>query len=130
MSTIIDALDFVRNKKGLPVEAFFVDTNIVIDYKDPFGRTTGNKMLAQRNEELTEAVNRFKELGYKVYSTTSVAIEYYKHIQVGFYCLFTETQKLDLRDFKNRRDNDVNFITRWDSQIKAFKKVYNILLQH
>lgn len=123
MAIVIDALKLVRDKKGLPTEAFFVDTNIVIDYTDPFGQSLDLHSLARRNERITEALSYLKSRNNVAYGSVGVALEYYKHIQVGFYQVHTGA-KFNSDDFKQLRDNDIDFMNRWDGQMKAFKRVF------
>jgi hypothetical protein len=123
MAIILDALDIVRNKKRLPVEAFFVDTNVIINYEDPFSRTLDDIARARINEDLTEALQGLKGMGYDRFTTPSVALEYYKHIQVSYYQVFTNG-KFNIEDFKKRREEDIGFMAGWDLQIKTFKKLF------
>jgi len=125
MAIVIDALDLVRNKKRLPREAFFVDTNILVDFIDPFSRSTTDPRLAARNVELAEVIHPLKSWGSKSLSTASVALEYYKYIQVGFYKIETGKDRLDTEDFKRLRDGDLDFMTRWDHQLKVFKRLFS-----
>lgn len=122
MAIVIDAVQLVRDKKRLPKEAFFVDTNVVLDYVDPFSRSLELDSVARPNARVREVMSYLKS-HQRVYSTVGVALEYYKHIQVGFYQV--QTGKIfQADDFKMLRNNDVEFINRWDGQIKAFKKVF------
>lgn len=75
------------------------------------------------NEALKEIIPFLKSTEHTSYSTLSVAIEYYKHIQVNFYQIQTGA-KYDPRDFKKRRDEDVDFMNLWDSQVSAFNKLF------
>ncbi len=56
MALIIDALDTVKNKRRLPTEAFFVDTNIIINFKDPFGASYKDKNFQKINEDTTNVL--------------------------------------------------------------------------
>lgn len=123
MAVVIDAKSLLVEKKRLPTEAFFVDTNIIIDYADPFGDSTAKPSFEKRNILITEILHRIKSQ-YKSFSTITVAIEYYKHIQVNFYNLHTQEKKFDNEHFKELRREDVEFIERWDVQMKKFKRLF------
>lgn len=53
MAIVIDALSLVRTNKRLPTEAFFVDTNVVIAFADPFSRSIELR-YATLNAEITK----------------------------------------------------------------------------
>lgn len=106
------------------MEAFFVDTNIIIAFEDPFGRSIDNPSIAKRNEEISRIVLYLKSLTFKGYTTITVALEYYKHIQVGFFNVHTDREHFDSEQFKRLRDSDLDFMTRWDHQMKVFRKVF------
>lgn len=122
MAVVIDAIDVVKNKKRLPVEAFFVDTNVIIDYLDPFSRSLEDRKMAKRNETVREVVGLLRNTGVRGFSTITVALEYYKHLQVGFYRAFLPAAKFDPDDFKDRREKDPAFIQAWEGQLGVFKK--------
>jgi hypothetical protein len=124
MAIVIDGLTLLKDKRRLPTEAFFVDTNIIIAFEDPFGRSMDNPSIGKRNEEVSQIVLYLKSLGFKSYTTITVALEYYKHIQVGFFNIHTGRKQFDLEEFKRLRDGDLDFMTRWDHQIKVFRKVF------
>ncbi len=132
MLTVVDVERLVKDKKKLPCEAFFVDTNIIIDYKDPFGRSSFDFSLARRNATITEAIDKLKSAGVRPHSTITTAQEYYKHIQVGFYKLYVSKDieeslgtAFDPEDFKTKRDSDVDFMAQWDLQMTQFKKTFS-----
>lgn len=89
------------------MEAFFVDTNIIIAFEDPFGRSIDNPSIAKRNEEISRIVLYLKSLTFKGYTTITVALEYYKHIQVGFFNVHTDREHFDSEQFKRLRDSDL-----------------------
>jgi len=124
MAIVIDGLALLKDKRRLPTEAFFVDTNIVIAFKDPFGQSSIDLDVQRRNLQISEIILFLKSNGFKGYSTISVALEYYKYIQVSFFNLQTESQKFDSGRFKELRDNNAEFMIRWDHQISVFKKVF------
>ncbi|MBI3193655.1 MAG: hypothetical protein HYZ34_04190 [Ignavibacteriae bacterium] len=125
MAIVIDALKSVREKKRLPTEAFFVDTNIVIAYKDPFGRSLDSK-YATENEQVTEVVRRLKSFSLISFSTISVALEYFKHIQVGFFYKMHTGEKINYttEQFKKLRESNIEFMNGWDLQLKLFNKLF------
>lgn len=124
MAIVIDALKLVRDKKRLPTEAFFVDTNIVVAYLDPFSQSSFDTQLEKSNVELREIIPALKGSGVKPFSTLSIALEFYKYVQVTFYKIESGKDKFDLGDFKEHRDNDIDFMTRWDNQIKVFQRTF------
>lgn len=122
MAIVIDVLDLVGNKKRLPVEAFFVDANVVIDYADPFGRSLGVS-FSRQNKETTEAMHALKSQ-HKSLSLLASAMEYYKYIQVGYYRIITNSPKFDDLDFKYRRTSDASFSAGWTLQLKKFTRLF------
>lgn len=129
MPTVIDGDSLLKNVKRLPSEAFFVDTNVIIAYKDPFSASYKNPTLENSNKKVTELLNSLKT-DYKSYTTFSVALEYYKHIQVNSYKVFksriskNSTIQFDSDDFKNLKENDLNFLVVWELNLKGFKKTF------
>ncbi|MFA7361771.1 MAG: hypothetical protein WC139_12120 [Candidatus Kapaibacterium sp.] len=136
MPQVIDGDSLLKNIKGLPTEAFFVDTNIVIAYKDPFAAALKNPSLEKYNDKVSELLDKLKSEGFKAYSTLSVVLEYYKYIQVNFYKVYKssatgkETFSLDSEDFKKLKTNDSDFITKWKIYLESFKKPFkkNIII--
>jgi hypothetical protein len=124
MPQVIDAVELMLRKIKLPTEAFFVDTNIVITFKDPFSYSGIDSSQAKQNETVTQAIRSFKSTGTIPYSGLATTLEYYKYVQVGCYKLFTGKEKFDPKDFKHLRDNDINFMQIWDTQIKEFRRVF------
>lgn len=123
MAQVIDALDLVSNQKRLPTEAFFVDTNIIINYKDPFGSSYKDKRFEKLNEDTTEVLVHLKSL-YKAFTTLSVSQEYYKYIQINSYKLYKQTKEFKLQDFKKLRETDISFMNIWEKYLKQFKTVF------
>jgi hypothetical protein len=123
MALVIDALNLIAAKKRLPTEAFFVDTNVLLDYQDPFGRSLDTPRIRRSSEEITKVMQYLRSQGVKSRTISAVALEYYKHIQVGFYQVHTD-KKFDAEDFKKLRNNNIEFMDRWDSQISIFKKLF------
>ena len=124
MAIVIDALSIVENKKRLPCEAFFVDTNIIIDSKDLFGRSLDSAFVAQTNFEVNQTLHYLKSSHHTSYSTLSVAVEYYKHLQVGYYLTQTGEKYFKTAEFKKKREGDIAFFTGWDLHLKSFKKLF------
>lgn len=124
MTLVIDGLQLVRFKRRLPKEAFFVDTNVVIDSIDPFGRALEVPSVVKRNEKITEVLGKLKGQGFPYYTTIGVVAEYYKHIQIGFYLTETRKKIFDGTDFKRLRDSDVDFMDRWGFWMDEIKKTF------
>lgn len=124
MAIVIDGLKLVNSKKRLPKEAFFVDTNVVIGFKDPLGRTNDSPSLANRHAEVSSVVSYLKSSGTAVFATLGVVLEYYKNIQNGYYLARAQKEKFDNLDFKRRRDSDPDFMAGWDLQMKALKRTF------
>jgi hypothetical protein len=122
MATVIDALEIVQKNKKLPCEAFFVDTNIIVYYKDLFGESLTNVSIQPIVNDVSGTFPILKSK-YKSYCTLSVAIEFYKHIQINFYQKFLN-KRFDTEDFKKQRESNIAFFDGWDLQIKQFKKVF------
>ncbi len=123
MAKIIDAREILINK-SLPIEGFFVDTNIVINFKDPFQVSGELIHVAETNNLLREILPKFKTDGGKCFSTYSVALEYYKYIQVNYTKKFTGNANYSTKDYKSLRDNNPEFQSGWVIQLKAFDKVF------
>lgn len=123
MAIVIDGLKLVNLKKRLPKEAFFVDTNVVIDYVDPFGRSFEDDVRAARNRDVTQVIGSLKRTA-QAHSTIGVIAEYYKHIQVGFYRSDPDRKHFDPERFKELRDNDPDFMNRWDFWMEEIKKTF------
>ena len=124
MAIVIDGLKLVESKRRLPKEAFFVDTNVVIDFKDPFGRSNDDSRFRSRHQEISQVVSQLKASKIVALSSLGVLLEYYKYIQVGFYQARTGNTKFDLSDFKKLRGSDIGFMNSWDLQMKALKKTF------
>ncbi|NLT51952.1 MAG: hypothetical protein GXX85_13670 [Ignavibacteria bacterium] len=126
MPYVIDVKDVLDKRKKLPTEAFFVDTNIIIFFKDPFGLAGTKANLKETIETIQESIDYLKSIA-KTYSTLSVAQEYYKHIQhntVKFYKNKFEIDGSKASDFKSLRKNNPGFQEEWQLRIKDFKKIF------
>jgi hypothetical protein len=123
MPSVITPDDFILNKQSLSLEGFFVDTQIIIYYQDPFGKSAFEN-LKVRYEEVQASIHKLKSSSLKAYSTIPVLFEYYKHIQINSYMLYLEKSKFDDRDFKNQKKNNFDFALQWESQMKLFKKTF------
>ena len=122
MPVVIKPVSFLENKKSLSFEGFFVDTNIIISYQDPFGQSS---LKPDHYERIQESIHLLKSIGYKTFSTISVALEYYKHIQYNSYTLYFQKNKFDSRDFKLKKINHPVFSDTWSRQMKSFKKLFS-----
>lgn len=124
MPFVIDAKYYMQNKKKLPVEAFFVDTNVIIEFLDPFSRSASNSYYQKRNEELYNNLHYFRSIGYKNYSTVVSCIEYYKHIQWNMFRIRFPQEQYSTREFKRKLTIDNTFNPAWESQLKVFNKAF------
>ncbi len=124
MPIVIDGLQLVNSKRRLPKEAFFVDTNVVIDFIDPFGRSLESPSVAERNEKIAEVLGKLKGAEIPYYATLGVVAEYYKHIQNGFYLIETRKKLFNSTDFKKLRNSDVDFMDRWEGQMEELRRVF------
>lgn len=124
MTIVIDGLDLVNSKRRLPKEAFFVDTNVVIGFKDPFSHSSDAPSLQKRQEDISATIGYLKSFGIKAYATLGIVLEYYKNLQVGFYRVQPGKNDFDLADFKKMRKNDSNFKLGWELQMKSLRKVF------
>ncbi|MCU0427084.1 MAG: hypothetical protein MUF71_15810 [Candidatus Kapabacteria bacterium] len=131
---VIDAREFSPEASGkvkelcnhLGCKAFFADTNILIDFRDQFSRSLDSAEIKRRVETIERAVNALKGSGIVAYSTLSTAIEYYKHIQHGFFRSYNQKDipfKTDY--FKELRQNDPDFAHGWNLQIKRFTETFD-----
>lgn len=128
MSLVIDAEKLVKDKKELPTEAFFIDTNIIIDFKDPFGFSTTNNQVEKRTQLIQEILHDIRSrLQIDIYSTRSIALEYYKFIQNNTVRIYKDIKKqpeLDSQDLKDLRNSDPHFRAEWELRMKEFLKVF------
>ena len=121
MPFVLDINEIVKERKKLPIEAFFVDTNIIIYFKNPFGIV--NPALNQKIEESVLFLKQF----HKAYSALCVAQEYYKYIQnktIEFFKINTGKVNLSHQDLKILRKTDGSFGREWKLRIKDFKKTF------
>ncbi len=121
MPVVIEPELFLKNKESLKFEGFFVDTNIIISYQDPFSKSFLQPLFF---EETQESIHNLKSAGYKTYSMVSVALEYYKYIQYNSYTLYFRQKKFDTQDFKLKKNDDVVFSDTWSRHMKTFKKLF------
>jgi len=125
MAIVIDASDILAKNKSLPVEGFFIDTNILICYKDPFGASLNNVKQTKYNNSITQFLNRPKSSGVKGYSTLSVAIEFYKYIQIGYFYTQFPNDKFEAKKFKDLKEKDSDFRGGLQTYFNLFKKIFN-----
>jgi hypothetical protein len=121
MPVVIKPEQFLKNKKSLSFEGFFVDNNIIISFQDPFGRSSLQPLFF---EETQKSIHNLKAIGYKSVSIVSVALEYYKYIQYHSYTLYFQKYKFDPQDFKKKKNDDPIFSDTWAKQMKTFKKLF------
>lgn len=113
------------------MEAIFVDTQIIIFYKDPFGLSYNDSTMNLLNQNSTEVIEHLKSIGIKAYTTLMVASEYYKHLQVNSYRKYKtakghkEIDKFDSDDFKNLRDTNIDFMIQWNILMKQFIRIFS-----
>ena len=127
MPQVIDAKALVQNKKRLPTEAFFVDTNVVIAYADPFSRSLEPK-YRELYSHVAEVMHYIKSSGTHCFCTSTVVWEYYVYIQRGFFSIYNyNTGKIhfDSDAFKHQRDVDLKFRESWALHLKKFKKIFS-----
>jgi hypothetical protein len=123
MALVIDAIDLTNRKVKLPTEAFLVDTNIIIDFKDPFGISSVDPRYAITNAEIVQVVQYLKS-HHTCFTTISVMMEYYKHIQYNHYIREMIAQKFDANDFKIQRAKNANFKFGWELYLKDLKRLF------
>lgn len=130
MPKVINGTILAKDCRRLPTEAFFVDTNIIIKYKDPFGSSLNNPKEEKLNQGISDLLDRIKSAGKKSYTSLSVALEYFKYIQVTSYILYKKSRfdekniSWSLKDFKNLRKNGGEFKEYWESYLKVFKNTF------
>jgi hypothetical protein len=133
---VIDAREFSPEASGkvnvkelcnhLGCKAFFADTNVLIDFRDQFSRSLDSPEKKRGIEAIQRAVNALKGSGIVAYSTLSAAIEYYKHIQYGFFRSYSQEDIPFKTDrFKALRQNDPNFANGWNLHIKKFTETFD-----
>jgi len=120
MAKLITLDNILPPNSDYPLENIIVDTNIIIDYKDPFGR-----VVPQDNIKTVEEVNKLKS-HYKVNSTIVSGLEYYKYLYVNFYNIFIKThngyyEKYSSQEFKKQRRTNSDFASEWDLRLNQFK---------
>ncbi|MFA6977870.1 MAG: hypothetical protein WC209_01000 [Ignavibacteriaceae bacterium] len=123
MAKVIDAEDLVLRKKKLPTEAFFVDTNIIILYKDPFSASLTNEELSRFSEKVSYSMEYLKA-NYKTYSTIYSAFEYYKHLQHHYFTSQTGDRFLNTSKFKKLKIENEVFKDGWKRHMISFRKVF------
>jgi hypothetical protein len=124
MPKVIDALDFMNKKKKLPTEAFFVDTNVIIDYKDPLAFSNLNDRYRKRHEDITSCIQFFRSIQHKMFTTLICAVEYYKILQRRFYMKMEDTDDFDNYKFKTLKETNPDFLNAWITQAGAFRLLF------
>ncbi|MBL7975197.1 MAG: hypothetical protein JNJ85_09810 [Candidatus Kapabacteria bacterium] len=123
---VLSAESFVQKCKELRKEALFVDTNIIIQWKDPLGTASSQNTIATNlNVELTKSVTDLKDKQLKIYSTLSTAIEYFWFVRYHYFMRELKGKlKFDTREFKRLKKDDSSFALGWQQQMKNLKKVF------
>ena len=121
MATQITIDKILPPNSDYPITDIIVDTNVIIDYKDPFGNVNPNV-----NSKIVDQINKLKS-HFKVYSTIISAIEYYKFLQYGYYNIYIKIHsgnyaKYSTIEFKKLRRTDPDFSNGWDLRLKEFKR--------
>lgn len=124
MPKVIDAEKLIAQKEKLPTEAFFVDTNSIVYFIDPFGESNNNNFVAELNPKLARLFNYLKN-SCKSFCTIEIAFEYYNHVKYGTMKNFRKIDPtIEHSDFKRLRKIDNNFQDIWEQRIRKFKKVF------
>lgn len=123
MAVKIKIDDILKPSSDYPIQNILVDTNIIINYEDPFSR-----VKSELNASTTHYLNILKGC-YKVNSTIVNALEFFKYIQVGSYNIFIKTQpghfeEYSTVEFKKLRKRNSDFSSTWDLRLKQFKKTF------
>lgn len=123
MAKRIPVKDVLKPNPKYPISIIIIDTNIVINYVDPFGYV--NEKL---NAKTVEYLNQLKS-NYKVNSTSVTALEYFNYLKHGYYNIFIEThpgnyEKFSKFEFKKIQRRNPGFSAGWDIRLKAFKKTF------
>ena len=125
MPQVIDADALVQNKKRLPTEAFFVDTNVVIAYADPFSRSL-YPTYRELYSHVAEVMHYIKSYGTHCFCTSTVVWEYYVYIQRGFFSIHNAGKiPFNSDSFKHQRDVDLKFGESWALHLKKFRRIFS-----
>jgi len=120
MAVQINIDDILKPSPNYPIQNILIDTSTIINYEDPFGWID-----PKLNETTVRYLEKLKSQ-YKVNSTLLTASEYFKHIQVGSYNIFTKTQpgyfeSYSTIEFKKLRRRNTDFANTWNLRLKKFK---------
>lgn len=123
MAQIVAIDEILKPTPKYPIQNILVDTNIIINYENPFGW-----IHASLNVKIVQYLNQLKS-HYSVNSTLVTALEYFKYIQHGYYNIFVKThngyfEKYTTREFKKLRLHNKEFADGWDLHLKAFKRTF------
>ena len=123
MARIIEIERILKPSPEFPIENILVDTNVIINYTNPFGW-----IRSGLNVETTRYLNILKT-HYKVNSTLVSALEYFKYVQVGSYNIFKGTREGHLeeystRAFKKLRRENSEFADRWNLRMLSLKRTF------
>ena len=124
MATVIDVASYVELKRRLPVEAFFIDTNIVIAAIDPFGASLDEPYKTKYTEiqPVLQMLRSAQQV--KCFYSSIVAWEYYSHIRWMFFKTQNQGVKFSTGQFKALREASAEFLHGWEGQLKAFNKAF------
>ena len=120
----IDAL--LHSPAQYPIERILVDTNVVINHKNPFGYVS-----PAFNSKVTKVVNRLQKQ-FPLNATLMTASEYFRYLQVGYYNIFVKTHKVKFQkysagQFKRLRKNNGEFARGWDLRLRSFRLTFTQL---
>ena len=123
MAIILKPDDIIPPVADHPIDIIFVDTNVIINYEDPF-----SYVKSEKNEYTVSLLNQLKSV-YKVRSTIAGAVEFYKYLQVGFYNIYVQTHSGDYEKystiaFKKLKIRDTDFSEDWKLRLKVFNRTF------
>ncbi len=126
MAKRLNIEELLRSTNTHPIERILVDTNVVINHKNPFGYVS-----PAFNSKVTRVVNRLQQK-FPLNATLMTASEYFRYLQVGYYNIFVKTQKVKYKkysagQFKRLRKNDEEFARGWDLRLRSFRLTFTQL---
>jgi predicted nucleic acid-binding protein len=123
MAKILSIDNILPPSTNYPIDIIFVDTNVIVNYEDPFGF-----VKPQKNADIVSLLNNLKS-NYRVCSTIVSAIEFYKFLQVGYYNIYIKTHPGNFEEsstiaFKKLKGRDQEFLKGWELRLKMFVKTF------
>ncbi len=123
MANIIKIEKILKPTSQYPIQNILLDTNIIINYEDPFGSVAPNL-----NAKISQYINVLKS-HYTINSIFVTALEYFNYIQVGFYNVFVDThegtfEKYSSKEFKQLRNKNSEFAASWNLHLKSFVRTF------